>query len=43
LTLLALCMTLYIQRTEYRDMQAIQAKLDDLLESHGDHGKISRI
>lgn len=29
-------MTLLITRTEHRDTQAIQAKLDELLRSHGD-------
>jgi low affinity Fe/Cu permease len=35
LTLVTLCMTLFIQRSEHRDMQAMQAKLDELLRSHG--------
>jgi len=29
-------MTLLITRTEHRDTQAIQAKLDELLRTHGD-------
>lgn len=29
-------MTLLITRTEHRDTQAIQAKLDELLRSHGE-------
>jgi low affinity Fe/Cu permease len=29
-------MTLFIQRSEHRDTQAIQAKLDELLRSHGE-------
>jgi low affinity Fe/Cu permease len=29
-------MTLFITRTEHRDTQAIQAKLDELLRSHGE-------
>jgi low affinity Fe/Cu permease len=28
-------MTLFIQRAEHRDTQAIQAKLDELLRVHG--------
>ena len=31
--LLTLCMTLFIQRSEHRDTQAMQAKLDELLRS----------
>src|SRR6195952_1013657 len=31
---LTLCMTLFIQRSEHRDTQAIQAKLDELLRIH---------
>jgi low affinity Fe/Cu permease len=30
-----LLMTLFIQRSEHRDTQAIQAKLDELLRVHG--------
>ena len=30
-TLATLCMTLFIQRAEHRDTQALQAKLDELL------------
>jgi low affinity Fe/Cu permease len=33
-TFLALCMTLVIQRSEHRDTQALQAKLDELLHIH---------
>jgi low affinity Fe/Cu permease len=29
-------MTLFIQRSEHRDTQAIQAKLDELLRTQGD-------
>jgi low affinity Fe/Cu permease len=31
---LTLCMTLFIQRTEHRDTQALQAKLDELLRAN---------
>jgi hypothetical protein len=31
---LILCMTLFIQRSEHRDTQAIQAKLDELLRAN---------
>lgn len=31
--LITLCMTLFIQRSEHRDTQAIHAKLDELLRS----------
>jgi low affinity Fe/Cu permease len=33
-TLATWCMTLFIQRAEHRDTQAIQAKLDELLHAH---------
>jgi low affinity Fe/Cu permease len=33
IALVTLCMTLFIQRSEHRDTQAIQAKLDELLRS----------
>jgi len=33
IALITLCMTLFIQRSEHRDTQAIQAKLDELLRS----------
>jgi low affinity Fe/Cu permease len=33
IALMTLCMTLFIQRSEHRDTQAIQAKLDELLRS----------
>lgn len=36
LTTLTLVMTLFIQRSEHRDMQATQAKLDELLRAHGE-------
>jgi len=35
ITLITLCMTLFIQRSEHRDTQAIQAKLDELLRTQG--------
>ena len=34
-TLITWTMTLFIQRAEHRDTQAIQAKLDELLRAHG--------
>jgi low affinity Fe/Cu permease len=34
-----LLMTLFIQRSEHRDTQAIRAKLDELLRTHGDSKK----
>jgi low affinity Fe/Cu permease len=36
IALITLCMTLLIQRSEHRDTQAIQAKLDELLRAHED-------
>ena len=36
IALLTLCMTLFIQRSEHRDTQAIQAKLDELLHAQGE-------
>jgi low affinity Fe/Cu permease len=33
---ITLCMTLFIQRSEHRDTQAIQAKLDELLRTQAD-------
>src|SRR6201991_3148833 len=33
-TVLTLCMTLVIQRSEHRDTQALHAKLDELLHVH---------
>jgi low affinity Fe/Cu permease len=33
-TVLTLCMTLVVQRSEHRDTQALQAKLDELLHVH---------
>ncbi|MFP3546997.1 low affinity iron permease family protein [Rhizobium sp. SIMBA_035] len=35
-TLITWLMTLFIQRAEHRDTQAIHAKLDELLHVHGD-------
>ena len=35
-TLVTWLMTLFIQRAEHRDTQAIQAKLDELLRAHHD-------
>ena len=35
-TLATWIMTLFITRTEHRDTQALQAKLDELLKAHGD-------
>ena len=35
-TLITWLMTLFIQRAEHRDTQAIQAKLDELLRTQGD-------
>jgi low affinity Fe/Cu permease len=35
-TIITLLMTLFIQRSEHRDTQAIHAKLDELLRVHGD-------
>ena len=34
-----LLMTLFIQRSEHRDTQAIHAKLDELLRTHGNSKK----
>jgi low affinity Fe/Cu permease len=34
-TLVTWAMTLFIQRAEHRDTEAIQAKLDELLRAHG--------
>ena len=36
LTVLTLIMTLFIQRSEHRDMQATKAKLDELLRASGE-------
>jgi low affinity Fe/Cu permease len=36
LTIATLCMTLFIQRSEHRDMQAVHAKLDELLRADGE-------
>jgi low affinity Fe/Cu permease len=33
IALVTLCMTLFIQRSEHRDTQAIQAKLDEMLRA----------
>lgn len=35
-TIATLLMTLFIQRSEHRDTQAIHAKLDELLRAHGE-------
>jgi low affinity Fe/Cu permease len=44
IALITLCMTLFIQRSEHRDTQAIQAKLDELLRAQdGARGGLSRI
>jgi low affinity Fe/Cu permease len=43
-TLATLCMALFIQRSEHRDMQAMHAKLDELLRAHGAaRNELSRI
>lgn len=43
-TVATLFMTLFIQRSEHRDMQAVQAKLDELLRAHGEaRTELSRI
>ena len=34
-TLATWCMTLFIQRSEYRDTQALHAKLDEMLRAEG--------
>jgi low affinity Fe/Cu permease len=36
-TLATWMMTLFITRSEHRDTQAIHAKIDELLRTHGDH------
>src|SRR3954466_13789027 len=42
--LITLCMTLFIQRSEHRDTQAIHAKLDEVLRSLGKgDGRITKI
>jgi low affinity Fe/Cu permease len=43
LTLATLCMTLFIQRSEHRDMQAVHAKLDELLRVHGEARELNRL
>ena len=44
IALITLCMTLLIQRSEHRDTQALQAKLDELLRAQdGARAGISRI
>jgi len=35
-TLATWCMTIFIQRAEHRDTQAIHAKLDELIHVHGE-------
>ena len=43
-TIATLFMTLFIQRSEHRDMQAVHAKLDELLRAHSDaRTEVSRI
>ena len=43
-TLATWCMTLFIQRSEHRDTQAIHAKLDELLKTHPNaSNKLTRI
>src|SRR5438128_810950 len=43
-TLVTWSMTLFIQRAEHRDTQAIHAKLDELLHSDRDaHNKLTRL
>ena len=44
IALITLCMTLLIQRSEHRDTQAIQAKLDELLRAQdGARSDLSQI
>jgi hypothetical protein len=44
IALITLCITLFIQRSEHRDTQAIQAKLDELLRAQdGARGSLSKI
>lgn len=43
LTLATLFMTLFIQRSEHRDMQAVQAKLDELLRVHGEARELNSL
>jgi low affinity Fe/Cu permease len=38
-TVATLLMTLFIQRSEYRDTQALHAKLDELLRANGEARK----
>jgi low affinity Fe/Cu permease len=43
-TVLTWLMTLFIQRAEHRDTQAIQAKLDEILKAHGEaRNELTRI
>lgn len=42
-TLFTWAMTLFIQRAEYRDTQAIHAKLDEMLRSNSSASNITRI
>jgi low affinity Fe/Cu permease len=44
IAVITLCMTLFIQRSEHRDTQAIQAKLDELLRVQSDaHQSLTRL
>ncbi len=43
IALVTLCMTLFIQRSEHRDTQAIQAKLDELLRTQSNAHRITRL
>jgi low affinity Fe/Cu permease len=44
IALITLCTMLFIQRSEHRDTQAIQAKLDELLRAQeGARGELGRI
>ena len=42
-TLATLFMTLFIQRSEHRDTQALQAKLDELLRAHGAARELTKL
>ncbi len=43
IALVRLWMTLFIQRSEHRDTQAIQAKLDELLRTQSNAHRITRL